>query len=181
MERAAGWGEGWGTFDLSTQELGLEAQRLELDQEVLRAVSLLKAAQRLQLARVNLELPEDPVRVRVSRRRLEQVLLLLLTSAADAVKAGGACEVPIRLTVEPADVFGDAPPTFHVQDMGVGLGDEAMLALFAPGRRVGGPRRALPRARALVETMGGQLMVRGRGEVGLCVTVQLPGMGVASW
>lgn len=142
------------------------------------ALELLSATRRLHGVQVELELPEDPTIARVSRRRMEQVLLLLLAHAADTA-SGDAPQV--RLTVEPPDDFGDVGPRFHLATPGATLSERELQAVFLAPLLVGSTHRRLARARELVESVGGTLAVVRGTPSGTTVTVELPAPGLASW
>ncbi|MBJ6762645.1 sensor histidine kinase [Myxococcaceae bacterium JPH2] len=142
------------------------------------ALELLGATRRLRGVEVKLSLPDEPVIARVSRRRLEQVLLLLLAHAADTL--GG--ESPgVRLTVEPPDDFGDVGPRFHVVTPGASLSDREIQSILLAPLLVSSPHRRLARARELLESVGGTLSVARELPSGTRVTVELPAPGLASW
>jgi signal transduction histidine kinase len=136
--------------------------QVDVVQSVRCALGLLASTRRLHGVEVALELPDGPVPARVSRRRLEQVLLLLVAHAVDAAAPGAVC---VRVVVEPPDDFGDVGPRFQV---------------VMPPPRVDSPQRRLARARELVEAMGGELSLEPQ-EAGTTVCVQLPAPGFASF
>ncbi|MCY1023713.1 sensor histidine kinase [Pyxidicoccus sp. MSG2] len=138
------------------------------------AVELLTATRRLHGVEVALELPEDAVPARVSSRRMQQVMLLLLAHAADAANGQG-----VRLAVDAPDDFGDVGPRFQVVAPGASLSEREAQAVFLSPMLVGPLHRRLARARELVESVGGTLEV-ARG-AGITVTVELPAPGMSSW
>ena len=140
------------------------------------AVELLSATRRLHGIEVALELPEDPVPARVSSRRMQQVLLLLLAHAADAANGQG-----IRLAVDEPDDFGDVGPRFQVVAPGASLSERELKAVFLSPMLVGPLHRRLARARELVESVGGTLEVARGAASGITVTVELPAQGLSSW
>ncbi|MHA7631551.1 sensor histidine kinase [Corallococcus sp. M7] len=141
------------------------------------ALGLLGATRRLHGVEVSLELPEDPVVARVSRRRLEQVLLLLVAHAADVAPPAAPS---VRVVVDPPDDFGDTGPRFQVVMPGVSLSERETRSVALSPLRVGSPQRRLARARELVDAMGGELAVE-RLEEGTAVSVLLPAPGLASF
>jgi C4-dicarboxylate-specific signal transduction histidine kinase len=149
-------GEGRGYLTPAGALDGTDVQHLDLCALVRHAVALLHATGHVECTAVRLELPDEPVFARVSRRRLEQVLFHLLTRA-------------VRLTVEPRDDFGDYGPTFHVRYT-------AAESTLRAGLKVAGE---------LVEALGGSLTQRRLGLTGTLVTVELPrheqDPGTASW
>ncbi|MFB1480837.1 sensor histidine kinase [Corallococcus sp. RDP092CA] len=141
------------------------------------ALGLLGATRRLRGVEVTVALPEEPVRARVSRRRLEQVLLLLVAHAADVAPPDAAA---VRVEVEPPDDFGDEGPRFQVVMPGVSLSEREARSVALSPLLVGSPQRRLARARELVDAMGGELALE-HGEEGLAVRVLLPAPGLASF
>ncbi|MCP3141989.1 histidine kinase [Pyxidicoccus xibeiensis] len=139
-------------------------------------VELLGATRRLHGIEVALELPEDPVLARLSGRRMQQVMLLLLAHAADTANGQG-----VRLAVDPPDDFGDVGPRFQVLVPGASLSDRELQAVVLSPMLVGPVHRRLARARELVESMGGTLEVARGAASGLTVTVELPAPGLACW
>ncbi|WP_426751986.1 sensor histidine kinase [Myxococcus sp. Y35] len=150
--------------------------RVDVADVVASAVELLSATRRLRGVQVSLELPEDPVPAHVSHRRLQQVVLLLVAHAADAVDGQGA-----RVVVDSADDFGDLPPRFQVQTPGVQLSARELQAVSLSPMLVGPLHRKLARARELTEAIGGTLTVASDAARGLTVTVELPAPGMSSW
>lgn len=140
------------------------------------AVELLGATHRLHGVEVSLALPEDAVPVRVSGRRMQQVMLLLLAHAADTANGQG-----VRLTVDEPDDFGDVGPRFQVVAPGAVLSEREAQAVFLSPMLVGPQHRRLARARELVESVGGTLDVARGAASGITVTVELPAPGLSSW
>lgn len=148
---------------------GTDVQHLDLCALARQAVALLHATGHVEHSEVRLELPEEPVFARVSRRRLEQVLFHLVTHAVEAQRGEESTARTTRLTVEPQDELGDYGPTFHVRYTPRGLSDRA-------GLKVAGE---------LVVALGGSLKERRHGLTGIIATVELPeheqDPGTASW
>ncbi len=146
---------------------GTDVQNLDLCALARHALALLHATGHVESSEVRLELPDEPVFARVSRRRMEQVMLHLLT---DAVLAHRGADMPartVRFVVEPQDDFGDYGPRFQVR--------------YAA--RESTPQTGLVAARELVERLGGQLAVKSHGLTGITVSVsvELEDQGTASW
>ncbi|QRK04055.1 HAMP domain-containing histidine kinase [Archangium violaceum] len=163
---------------VSTRVEEVDSQYLDLCALARHAVALLHATGHVEATEVQLELPDEPVFARVSRRRTEQVMLHLLTDAVGAHRGEGAPARAVRLGVEPQDDFGDYGPSFHLRYAARELVEQE------PDRRAGSARaESLTVARELVETLGGHLAVRNHGLTGttVTVTVELPDQGTASW
>ncbi|PTL78480.1 HAMP domain-containing histidine kinase [Vitiosangium sp. GDMCC 1.1324] len=147
---------------------GTDVQYLDLGALARHAVALLQATGHVEATEVQLELPDEPVFARVSRRRMEQVMLHLLADAVSACRSEGATARAVRLRVEPQDDFGDYGPTFQLR---YASASESLLS------------EGLTAARELVETLGGSFTVKDHGLKGTTVTVsvELPDQGTASW
>ena len=136
-----------------------ESQPLDLCTLAEQAVALLRKDGWVRDGEVQLELPCEPVLTRASREKLELLLVHLIGQAAQAPKSTRALSV--RVTVEPQDIFGDYGPTFRVRHME----ENQPVQLRAPD--------GLGVARALAESLGGQLSVRSRGPLGTTISVEL--------
>jgi signal transduction histidine kinase len=172
-------GEGRGHLSPVGALDGTDVQYVDLCALARHAVALLHATGHVESTEVRLELPDEPVFARVSRRRLEQVMLHLIASAVGAHRGEGASTRAVRLTVEPQDDFGDYGPTFRLRYLAKDAvrqepRDEASRDTAAEGLTV---------ARELVELVGGSLAVKSHGLTGstLTVSVELPDQGTASW
>lgn len=109
--------------------------------------------------------PDLPDVVMLDARRLQQVLLNLLSNAAKFTRGG---EIRLLVSAEPA-----APGwrlQFAVTDTGVGIGDEAQSRIFEAFQQVqragGGVGLGLFIARRIVATMGGELEVESSPDQG---------------
>lgn len=116
------------------------------------------------------------VRVSADRRRLQQVLLNLVSNALRFSAAG--TEVTIRTEVD--DRRGDGTARIHVIDQGPGIPDDLLERLFVPFDRLGadagregGAGLGLVLARRLTEAMGGSLVLDSTVGVGTHVTITL--------
>ncbi|MBZ4409295.1 sensor histidine kinase [Myxococcus sp. XM-1-1-1] len=155
---------------------GPDSQQVEVAALMEEALELLEATRRIHGIEVKLELPGETVLARTGARRTRQVLLLLLSHAADHAGEGS-----VRVVLDAPDDFGDEPPRFQVVTSAARLSARELQAVFLSPMLVGPAHRRLARARELVESVGGALGVeRGDGE-GLTVTVELPAPGLACW
>ncbi|WP_257459730.1 sensor histidine kinase [Archangium lipolyticum] len=169
-------GESHGHLSAAGALNGTDVQHLDVCALTRHAVALLQATGHVETREVQLELPEEPVFARVSRQRLEQVLLHLIADAVDARRSGADNARAVRLTVEPQDDFGDYGPTFRVHYPARELPGPEATALAREA-----PQAGLKMARELVETLGGCFRVRSVGLTSTTVTVELPDPGTASW
>jgi signal transduction histidine kinase len=155
-----------------------DIQRLDLSELARTVVERLRDEGRLGTVDVRFHLPEEPVRQTVNRRQLDAVLVQLLTNAADSLEQVTDRARVIRVIVEPADDFGDFGPRLLVQDTGIGIFPDELQVIFEPYYTTKAPERGaglgLTVARTLVESMGGELTVRSRVNLGSTFTVELP-------
>jgi len=167
-------GEGRGHLSPLGALDGTDVQHVDLCALARHAVALLHATGHVEPTEVQLELPDEPVFARVSRRRMEQVMLHLMTSAVEARRSAEASARVVRLTVEPQDDFGDYGPTFRLRYVSGVQQHDALRSASAEG---------LTAARELVELLGGSFAVKSHGLTGSTVTVrvELPDQGTASW
>jgi signal transduction histidine kinase len=124
---------------------------------------------------ISVERSGPPVAVQADRRRLQQVVLNLVSNAVRFSPAGST----IRIVTEPAD--GCA--RIHVIDRGPGIPAELLARLFVPFDRLGadagregGAGLGLVLARRLTEAMHGTLDLDSTVGEGTHITVTLAGL-----
>lgn len=162
-------------FDQPTPQ---DMQRMDL-RELARSVAVrMQSEERLGPVELRYHLPQEPVMLTVNRPRLETVVEQLLANAADALEHVTDRARIIRVIVELADDFGDYGPRILIQDTGIGIFPDELQAIFAPYYTTKPPEKGaglgLTVARALVKSMGGELTVRSRVNLGSTFTVELP-------
>jgi signal transduction histidine kinase len=156
---------------------GTDVQNLDLCALAQHALALLHATGHVECTEVRLELPDEPVFTRVSRRRMEQVMLHLITDAVAARRSAGTTARAVRLSVEPQDEFGDRGPTFQVR-----YAARELVQQEPRGTPEGAPQAGLLAAHELVEALGGHFTVRsGLTGTTVTVTLELEDLGTASW
>jgi signal transduction histidine kinase/CheY-like chemotaxis protein len=105
-----------------------------------------------------------PGALRMDRRRLEQVMLILLSNAVQHTRCG-------RITLSVQAMASDAAGTwlrFAVEDTGQGIAPTDLARIFEPfeqaadGKHKGGLGLGLAIARQIVDAMGGELRVDSR-------------------
>jgi two-component system NtrC family sensor kinase len=149
---------------------------VDLNDSVQRALSLLRhlAGSRVEIV---LQLAELP-RMEGFAAQLDQVLLNLLTNAAQAIGERGRIEVVTR--VETAATAGIVGPVavVEVRDNGIGIGAEARSRVFEPfftTKPEGeGSGLGLSVSYGIVERHGGVITVESEPGVGSSFTVYLP-------
>lgn len=155
-----------------------DMQRVDLRELTRGVVDRMKAEGRLGHVELRYHMPDEPVRLTFNRRQLEAVLVQLIANAADALEDVTDRARVVRLIVEPADDFGDYGPRILVQDTGIGIFPDELQAIFEPYYTTKAAQKGaglgLTVARTLVESMGGELTVRSRVNLGSTFTVELP-------
>ena len=105
-----------------------------------------------------------------SPARLNQVYMILLTNALDALQDDG--EIGIRI------FEADGHVCIQVRDNGAGIPPERLESIFEFGLSTGGPRVkmsvGLATAYAIVQEHGGDIEIESEVDVGTTVTVRLP-------
>jgi C4-dicarboxylate-specific signal transduction histidine kinase len=152
------------------------AERLDLRELVSGSLSMLRTAGIIKHVKVSSSAPESPVWVQASRTRVEQVLLNLVSNAADAVELvrDRPTEVRVRL-------FEDSQKGFaccRVEDTGVGIPEEKLSSIFDPWFTTKPPGRGtglgLPVVRTILQECGGDLSVESQVGKGSAFTFRLP-------
>lgn len=100
--------------------------------------------------------------------RFSQVLLNIILNAIDAVEAGGH----IALNIGMADDW----LVFDIVDDGPGVGDELKEKIFQPfySSKKGGTGLGLQISRKIVESFGGQIVVRDAEKGGAIFSIRIP-------
>jgi signal transduction histidine kinase len=151
--------------DLLPMDLGHGVREMEATLRLLvpRAVNL-----RIEVA------PGEPLIVRTSRLRLEQMLVNLVANAGDAMPRGG------KLTIRVQAAPGGEQAMVEVIDSGQGMGPETLERIFepffttkAPGKGTG---LGLSSLRAMLDESGGHLTVHSELGKGSRFRILLPVM-----
>jgi signal transduction histidine kinase len=118
------------------------------------------------------------------RRRVEQVLLNLLSNAVRFMDRGGAVSLTVDAWAQPQVTGSAGRPALRVRvgDTGGGIEPHDMVRLFRPFEQIGGgTTRAyegtglgLAISRRLADLMGGTIPVESRWQHGSTFTLVLP-------
>ncbi|ATB33676.1 PAS domain-containing sensor histidine kinase [Melittangium boletus] len=153
-----------------------KVERVDLRELVSGSLSMLRTAGILRHVKVTFQSSAHPVWTQVSRTRVEQVLLNLLSNAADAVESvrGRPAEVRVHLSED-----GDAGVArCRVEDTGVGMPEHVLASIFEPWFTTKPPGRGtglgLPVVRNLLRELGGELTVESQPGEGSAFTFHLP-------
>ncbi|HET7463364.1 MAG TPA: ATP-binding protein [Longimicrobium sp.] len=133
-------------------------------------VEPLAAQKRLRL---EVRVPDQPVRIRTDTGKVHQIVLNLLSNSVKFTDSGD-----IRAELS----RNDADAVITVEDTGIGIAPEHLERIFdvfrqveqAPTRRVGGTGLGLSVTRNLARLLGGDVTVESRFPGGSVFTVRLP-------
>jgi signal transduction histidine kinase len=125
--------------------------------------------------RLELQVPEESIRMHTDQTKLRQILFNLLSNACKFTEQG-------TITVK---VELDAPAStvvLGVRDSGIGMTEEQLARLFQPftqadastTRKYGGTGLGLTISKRFAEMMGGDIAVSSRAQEGSTFTVRLP-------
>lgn len=162
----------------------MESSQAVVDRQPHNLSTLLQETSRslgLQAEEKNVELifscaAEVPERLSIDGLKLRQVLLNLLGNAIKFTPSGGEVELSVALLETKEKT---ATLRFSVRDSGRGIAPDQLEQIFLPFVQaegtppVGGSGLGLAISRALVERMGGQLMVESREGEGATFTFTL--------
>ncbi len=159
---------------LSSDRLELQVRRVDLGELIGGAVSLMRPLIDAKQQRVTLEIPSPAPAVPGDYRRLERVLLNLLSNANKFAPVASAIAVTVN---EDAREM-----TIAVQDAGPGITAEGIPHLFeqfftertSSSRHNIGAGLGLPIAKGIIEAHGGRIWVESMVGVGTTVWFALP-------
>jgi PAS domain S-box-containing protein len=176
-------------LDISKIEAGqLEVRReaFDLTQSVEQVAATVAPRAEEKALALRLDIPDGPLRMVSDQRRVEQILLNLLTNAIKFTDRG-TVSLAVERTFEPTGLGGDRDDTatavrIRVSDTGVGIREEDIPFLFRPfgqldtglQRQHEGTGLGLAICRQLSTLLGGEIRAESvRGE-GSTFTVVLP-------
>jgi PAS domain S-box-containing protein len=144
---------------------------IDLNDVVRDVTAMLRMAGKLRRIEVVLSLQTEPLTVTVNRTRIEQILVNLLTNAADSIADAGTIAVDARASADGARVV------CSVRDTGSGISAEQLAKIFEPfftTKAEGGTGLGLPVAREIVQSYGGRITVETELGKGTTFTFDLP-------
>jgi signal transduction histidine kinase len=149
-----------------------EAAALSLNSVVEEAMLFLAHELQGHSVALTLALQRGLPRVLADRTQLQQVVVNLAVNAIQAMAQtpAGARQLTVRTQVE------DGVVRLDFEDSGRGIDPEQQARLFESffTTKSNGMGMGLPICRSIVETYGGAISVRNRGQGGACFTVILP-------
>ncbi|QRN98913.1 PAS domain-containing protein [Archangium violaceum] len=154
-------------------------ERVDLRELVAGTLAMLRTAGRIKHVKVSLSAPESPLWLEVSRTRVEQVLLNLVSNAADAVEPvrDRTAEVCVRLHED----MTAGLVCCRVEDTGVGIPEDKLSNIFEPWFTTKSPGRGtglgLPVVRTIIQECGGDLLVESQEGKGSAFTFRLRAAG----
>jgi signal transduction histidine kinase len=159
---------------ITAGKLHLELQQQALQPLLEQAVESTQAfGERLHVG-FHLDAPSDPIAVQVDGSRLQQVLVNLLSNAAQFSPAGEQVEISVSNTATSVRIA--------VTDHGPGIPDEFRPRIFqrfsqadsSDTRKQGGSGLGLAISKELVESMNGQIGFTSKVGEGSCFYLELP-------
>ena len=157
-----------GEFTLNRHETNLAAVVGDVGQE-------LELLAQVAGVRLEIDLPEEPVMLRVDGPRIGQVVRNLMTNALKFTPEGGVVTLSLETRDDEALV--------HVRDTGIGIATEHVGKIFdrffqvsapGPNARAQGQGLGLAIVRIIVEGHGGMITVETAPRQGSTFTVRLP-------
>ncbi|WP_257458381.1 PAS domain-containing sensor histidine kinase [Archangium lipolyticum] len=154
-------------------------ERVDLRELVAGTLAMLRTAGRIKHVKVSLSAPESPLWLEVSRTRVEQVLLNLVSNAADAVEP--VRDRPAEVCVCLHEDVAAGLVCCRVEDTGVGIPEDTLASIFEPWFTTKSPGRGtglgLPVVRTIIQECGGDLSVESQVGKGSAFTFRLPAAG----
>lgn len=152
------------------------AEPLDLRITVRDTLEILRGSGRTKLLDVQSQLPDTPLVVCVNRARIEQILINLVGNAADAIEEAKSPVQRIRIS---GHLDSATNRVFcEVRDTGPGISEsdrKKIFEAFYTTKPVGrGTGLGLPVVRQIVESYGGELLVRSSLGKGSIFTFDLP-------
>jgi signal transduction histidine kinase len=160
----------------------VEAGKADLEEDVISVTEMIDHAtdvmhQAIEAAELRLEVQVDPglPEILVDARKINQVLLNIISNAVKFTPAGGRIRVQARRAA-------DSGIEIAVVDSGVGIAEDELDEVLKPfvqsrdaeRRRVQGTGLGLPLADQLIKLHGGTLTLGSTRGIGTTVTVHLP-------
>jgi C4-dicarboxylate-specific signal transduction histidine kinase len=139
-------------------------------------MTMLRLTGKTKYVEVEVDLPPDPVIVRVNRTRIEQILINLVTNAADALEEAEGRTRCIRICVrhDPQN----RRMRCSVEDNGCGIPDEQLEKIMEPYFTTKKPGRGtglgLPVVSGILESYRGSLLIESTPGQGTTLTFDLP-------
>lgn len=155
----------------------LDLETADVNEFVEETVDLFHLAVPTRRIEMEVSYAPGPLRVRVDKNQLQQVVFNLLVNAVDAMPGGGRIRVCVG-EVSAGDVFRDPSCVIEVADNGEGIPRKSMKKLFEPffttKRDRKGTGLGLFVARTIVERHGGVLKIESEPGRGTSAKVFLP-------
>lgn len=145
---------------------------VDLYEAMMTSRALVEPNVEAQEVQVEIIEPKDPIRVRGSKLRIEQVMTNLLRNSIDAMEDADTREITVRFHETPNEVW------FEIEDTGHGLGSTTLAELqepFVTTRESGqGMGLGLTISAGIVSDHGGELTARNSAAAGAVFRVSFP-------
>ncbi len=141
---------------------------VDLVAEVREALAFYEPALAEDHIRLDAELPDEVIEVRLNRQRLRQVLLNLLTNCREALGENGQVQVKIQRHADLAEV--------SVEDDGPGIPAPELARVFEPfySTKSAGMGLGLTLVRNYVAQFGGNVQCISSHQKGTCIRLSIP-------
>lgn len=147
-------------------------ERTDVNALVQESLSLIKNDLALKGISVEADCAGNGIAVWADSNQIQQVLLNLITNAADAMPDGGHLQIETRLSPDQGHV------EIRVMDNGCGMDEEVLERSFTPFFTTKGHGRGtglgLPICRRIIEEHEGKIEIKSRLGLGTTVRIQLP-------
>lgn len=160
-----------------------ETEVVNLNEVVRSGMSLVKAQFRAHGLRLETELDQRLLPVRINPYSVEEVLLNLLTNARDAIEtkkesAGRGFTPRVRITTRYEGQNGSASARIDVRDNGGGIPQEIADRVFDPYFTTKGPDKGtglgLSICKRIIEELGGTIRFTSENAVGTTFSINFP-------
>lgn len=124
---------------------------------------------------IRLDLPDKPVSILADQRRIKQVLINLMSNAVKFTREGGEIRLGCKVTKSGACEI-------LVSDSGIGMDEDGVRKALTPfgqvdsslARQAEGTGLGIPLVVGFIESMGGELALDSKPDVGTTVTIRFP-------
>lgn len=171
-------------LDLARVEAGaMPIDLVELSVGEVIAASLDLLAPLADRRNVNIESSGPVIVVHADRRRLQQVILNVVSNAVRFSPADSTIRIATEVVIGVGSTLGETRAVIHVTDQGPGIPNELLARLFVPFDRLGadagregGAGLGLILARRLAEAMNATFELQSKVGVGTHITITFNGI-----
>ncbi len=161
------------TLNFSRQAVS-NVQQEDINMLIKSSLELTRSTFSRKTISINVSLAEDLPQVAIDAKQIQQVLINLLTNAADAIRAKG--QITIQSYRELLTRRGDQFVVIAVTDTGIGISEDDLTKIFNPffTRKAEGTGLGLPITQRIIHQHSGSIDVESTVGVGTTFYVKLP-------